>query len=204
MTEPVNGNQYYSQIITQAEQIRLLSAGQTIIPTVNTELVKSNFVWTSNNPTLASKKLYSTTGSSSSTFGTLLSGSSQFLNVGPNLAASTANALLLPPGATIVSAFAQDVGYVGGALSIGTKAVTNSPPSSSNNIFGGLTQAIVNQGGLVAAIPELTATSRFGDTGDVPLATISISNIGLTGITVTPAANITATNGLFVTMYYLL
>jgi hypothetical protein len=208
MTDFTNGNQYFSQIVNQAEQIPLLNAAKAIVPTINTQLVSSGFIWATNDPSLTSKKLYSIVGNSPNTFSTLASGVAQFLNINPNQPSSIENdgtVLVLPPGAKIVGAYAIDNGYVGGLLDIGMVQITGSIPTPHlDDFFGGLTQATVNAGGIVAAIPEITATSALGDQGDQPMFTPTVPSTGVTGVTVTSGSNVTASSGLTVTIYYVL
>lgn len=208
MVEPTNGNQYFSQIINDATQIPILNVARALVPTINTQLVSAGFMWTSNDPSLTGKKLYSVTGNSSNTFGSLASGVAQFLNVDPNQPASIENdgtLLVLPPGAKVIGAYAFDSGYVGGTLDIGLVEITGGVPTPNiDDIFGGLLQATVNVGAIVAAVPELTATSKIGDEGDSPLFIPTVPTTGVTGVTVTPGANVTASSGLVVTIHYLI
>lgn len=208
MTEPIAGNQYFSQVINQAEQIPFMNVGRSIIPTINTSLIKSNFIWTSNSPTLLGKKLYSITGNSSSSFNGLGASNAQFLNINPNQPSSIENdgsVLILPRGAIIVGAYAIDSAYVGGTIDIGMVKVNGTIPIAHiDDIFGGLSQATVNVGGLVAAIPEITGASAIGNSGDTQPSTLTVSNTDDTGITVTVSSVVTSSNGLVVTVYYLL
>lgn len=206
--DPLNGNQHYSGLITDTSQISKINIGKVTCPPLNSGLVTSDFLWVNSDPSFLNKKLYSLTGNSSTSFVGLGADTAQFLNANPGEQASIAIGgpqVVIPPGATVVGAYAVDNGYTGDLLDIGFTKITGSTPSAHlDNIFSGLTQVTVNAGGIVVAIPSITGDSDLGSAGDTPIFTSTVSTTGTTGITVTSAAEVTASTGLSVTVYYLL
>lgn len=206
--DPLNGNQYFSNVITETNQIPIIAIGEATCSYVNSGLVTSNFLWVNNNPVFSNKKLYSLTCNSSTTFNGLVADTPQFLNKNPGEQADIeigGPQAVVPAGATVVGAYAVDAGYAGGVLDIGLVPITGStPPAHTSTIFAGLEEATVNDGGIVVAMPPITGDSDLGSVGDTPLTTITVGTTSITGITVTSDANITASTGLKVQIYYLI
>ena len=205
--DPLNGNQYFGSVITEASQIPLIAIGNATCSPLNSGLVTSNFLWVNNNPVFSNKKLYSLTCNSSTTFCGLAADVPQFLNKNPGDQASIevgGPQAVVPAGATIVGAYAVDTGYAGGVLDIGLVQIAGSTPvAHASNIFAGLEEATVNDGGIVVAMPPITGDSDLGSVGDTPLTTVTVGTTGITGVTVTSDANITASTGLKIQIYYL-
>jgi hypothetical protein len=206
-TSPVLGNENFKTIVNQARQIQTANISSCIIQNLSVENIKSQYIW--NDPSPANvEKLLSVIGHSSSSYSSMASGDSQFLNINPGQPSATTVAggiLTLPPNATIVGAYAIDATLAGAvALLIGTDKVTGSAATSSNNILATLT-ASLNTGTQVTAQTSL-ATAGLGTAGIQPVTgSIQVPSDGTTGVSYTVIGGpITATSGLKVTIFYLL
>lgn len=206
--EPTNGNQYFSKVIDVASSTQHASVTRIITPVLLTELVNTKFIWTTGNPTLLNKKLYSVSCFSSTSFSSLPADNAQFLNYQPNQPNTRRNngiPVVLPPGAIIVGAYAVDNGYAGGQLDIGLTPITGGTVFPHNDdIFAGLTQANVNVGAYIVSTPPITDDSVLGGAGNTPVASPTVPSNQVTGIAVTPADDVTASTGLNVVVYFLI
>lgn len=206
-TLPLFGNQNFTGISSLASQLQTANITNLTTQSLSNQLINSNFIWINSGG--ISKKLYSVTGNSSNSFDTLTVGTAQFLNTSPDKPASitvSGGLLVIPPGATIIAAYALDKGLFGtDSLDIGTGTITNSAPITSNNIFNAADRIDVRAGVYVSSQPVYNANSTLGGPGIIATgsSTISVPTTGSTGITVTPnTTDITSSTGLTVTIYY--
>lgn len=208
VVSPILGNQGFVGISNLAASIPSATIIDAKIGNLSTQLVNTNFQIIVP-PGSTNVTLRSITGSSSSTFDSLTDGNVQFLNAQPGqpTALTVAGGVLaIPPGATIVAAFALDKFMSGAtALNIGTCPITGSAPILSTNIFNNASRGRVQKGVLVTSQQPPSASSALGGQG-IPLYyannSITIPTTGSTGISVSPIGDMTTTDGLTVTLYY--
>lgn len=205
-TSPVNGNQSFTHVTNQAEQLPHVNVSDANIGTLNANLVRANVVVPINgvipgtSTVFAGKQLRAVVGNIPTN---TAAATATWLNKAYGAPSSNAltDILLLPPGALIVGAFLQDVNdtYAGGVTDLGTAAATGVAPVASTNIFSNATQANVRLGVSVGQL----APSALGGTGVATGSYLSVSTVGNTGVCITPT-DIAVSSGVSCVIYYLL
>lgn len=207
-TSPVNGNQSFTHVANQAEQLPHVNVSDATIGTLNAGAVRANSVISINgvDPTttpvtiFAGKTLHSVVGNIPTN---TAAATATWLNkaVGALSSTSVTDILTLPPGALIVSAFLQDINntYAGGNTDVGTELATGAAPAGAANIFNTATQATIRSGVTVGQV----APTALGSAGIATRNYLAVAATGTTGVSITPT-NIAVSSGVSCVIYYLL
>lgn len=207
-TSPINGNQSFTHVSNQAEQLPHVNVSDATIGTLNANLVRANVVVPINgvipgtSTVFAGKTLHAVTGNIPTN---TVAATATWLNkaVGAPSSNALTDILLIPPGAIIVAAFLQDINgtYAGGVVKVGTAAATGVAPVASTNIFNDATQANV----LLGVSVGQNAPGPFGGVGVATSASryLLVTTVGNTGVCITPT-DVAVSSGVSCTIYYLL
>lgn len=205
-TSPINGNQSFTHVSNQAEQLPHVNVSDATIGTLKAGAVRANIILPSNGVETATtpvsvfsgKTLHSTIGYIPTT---TTGGTAGWFNkvAGAGVSNAVTDILLLPPGALVVGAFLFDSNntYAGGATGVGIEAAAGAAPAGATDIFAVATQANIRKGVTVGS-----AVAALGTAG-VSTSSIPVPTAGNTGVSIEPT-NAAVSTGVTITIYYLI